>query len=66
MDIFLGCTIQQVHVSPVLGSQDMDPALQMCLTRAEQREMITSLFLLETLFLMQLSSFFLQRHIAGS
>lgn len=57
-----------MYVCPVLGSPDMDPALQMCLSKAEQRWMITSHDLVETLFLPQprkLCSFLLQRHVAG-
>lgn len=57
-----------MYISPLLGSPDMDPALQMCLLRAEQQQMIISLDLVETLFLSQprkLCSFLLQRHVAG-
>lgn len=47
---------------------DVDPALQTFLSRAEQRQRIASLDLVETLFLSQprkLCSFLLQRHFAG-
>lgn len=45
--------LQYVHVSLVLGSPELYPALQTCLTSAEQKGRINSLHLLMTLFLMR-------------
>ncbi|KAF4794877.1 hypothetical protein TURU_097864 [Turdus rufiventris] len=44
--------LQDFHVPLVLSSPELDSALQMCLTRAEQRGRIMSLDLLAMLFLM--------------
>lgn len=43
---------QCVHISLILQSSDLDPAVQVCLTRAEQRGRITSINLPAVLFLM--------------
>lgn len=44
-------SLQNVHVPPVLGNLELDEALQMGLTSAEQREIIS--YLLAALFLTQ-------------
>lgn len=49
----LGDSVQYAHVSLVLRAPDWDTAPQMCLTRAKQMGMFTSLDLLVTRFLMQ-------------
>lgn len=46
------CT-SYVHISFVLGSPELEPALQLCPISAEQKERITSFDLLSTLFVMQ-------------
>jgi len=46
---------QYVDVFLVLGSPELDTALQMCLTSGKQRRRITSIDLLVVFFLMQLS-----------
>lgn len=46
-------SLLHAHVCIELGSPKLDPALELCLTRAEQRGRITSLSLLAMLFLMQ-------------
>lgn len=46
-------SIHYAYVPPVLGSPALDPAPQVCLTKAEERERFTSLDLLAMLFLVQ-------------
>lgn len=48
-----GDSVQYVHISLVLRIPDWDRAPQMCLTRAKQMGMFTSIDLLVKLFLMQ-------------
>jgi len=58
--------LQYVHLSLVQGSPALDEAPQIHLTRAEQSRRITSLNLLATLLLIQLSPWKLPGHIDDS
>jgi len=49
----MACSSKSVSLLYWVRSPELDPALQTCLTRAEQMKIITSLDLLATLFTMQ-------------
>lgn len=63
---YLPDSLRYVHACFVLGSPGLDPALQMCLSNAEQSGMITPIDMLATFFCMQsrllLSSFAARAH----